>query len=224
MNDKQNDDLDDATIIVSKQELDEATTIVSKHVIDDSTIIVSKQHIDDSTVIVSKKVVDDLTAPLDEATIVFGGLSSVEEETITNSNPMEENTISSTRTGDTFHEFTFTGTGEPAPTPTKAIPIVEAIQEPDAELKVETFVNPDVANKKLKITKVEQSEQLTIPEYDDRIIRTAPPAPKANSLNDAAKLMKKNERRAKQGMTTVIAVIVGAALIGAVIAILLNGK
>lgn len=210
MNDKQNDDIDEATIIVSKQELDEATTIVSK------------QPVDDATIIVRKPAVDDFTAPLDEATIVVGGFSALEEDTVTNSNPMEENTISSTRTGDTSQENTFTGTGEPAPTPTTAIPVVQVEPEPDAELRVETFIDPDAANQKLRLTKVESSEPLVIPAYDDRIVRT--PAPKANSLNDAAKLMKKNERRAKQGLITVVSVIIGAALIGAVIAILLNGK
>ena len=209
MNDK-NDDIDEATIIVSKQELD------------DATIIVSKQPIDDATIIVKKPISDDLTAPLDEATLVVGGISSLEEETITNSNPMEENTISSTRTGDTAQETTFTGTGEPAPTPTSVIPIVQPEPEPDAELKVETFIDPERANESLRLTKVESSESINIPAYDDRIIRT--PAPKVNSLNDAAKLMKKNERRAKQGIITVVSVILGAALIGAVIAILLNGK
>lgn len=167
--------------------------------------------------------IDDATAALDEATIVVGGLSSVEEETITNSNPMEENTISSTGTGDRELEFSFTGTGEPTPTPTKAIPIVEAVSETDAELKVETFIDPDVANENLRINKVEQTKNLNLPEYDDRIIRTVPSNSKTNSLNDAAKLMKKNDRRAKAGIVTIALVILGAALIGSVVAILVTG-
>jgi hypothetical protein len=199
MNENQKNDIDDATIIVSKKELDEATTIVSK------------------------QIVEDVTAALDEATIVVGGLNSVEEETITNSNPINEDTISSTRTGDHDSEFTFTGTGEPAPTPTRAIPIVQASPEPDAELKVEDFIDPDVANETLRINKVEQTKNLNLPEYDDRIIRTAPANTKVNSLNDAAKLMKKNDRRAKTGIITVTLVILGAALIGSVAAILVNG-
>ncbi len=194
-----------------------------KNDIDDATEIISKKQLDDSTTIMSELLEDDATAGLDEATIVVGGFNSVEEETITNSNPMDENTISSTRTGEHDSEFTFTGTGEPVPTPTRAIPIVQASPEPDAELKIENFIDPDVANETLKINKIEETKNLNLPEYDDRIIRTAPINPKVNSLNDAAKLMKKNDRRAKAGIITVALVILGAALIGSVAAILVNG-
>lgn len=194
-----------------------------KNDIDDATEIISKKQLDDSTTIMSELLEDDATAGLDEATIVVGGFNSVEEETITNSNPMDENTISSTRTGEHDSEFSFTGTGEPAPTPTRAIPIVETPLEPDAALKVEAFIDPDVANETLKINKIEETKNLNLPEYDDRIIRTAPINPKVNSLNDAAKLMKKNDRRAKAGIITVALVILGAALIGSVAAILVNG-
>ena len=107
-----------------------------KNDIDDATEIISKKQLDDSTTIMSELLEDDATAGLDEATIVVGGFNSVEEETITNSNPMDENTISSTRTGEHDSEFTFTGTGEPVPTPTRAIPIFQASPEPDAELKI----------------------------------------------------------------------------------------
>lgn len=184
----------------------------------------NNEDIDDATAVLSNQIIDDTTALIDEATIVVGGLSSVEEETVTNSNPMEENTISSTRTGESGKDFTFTGTGEAAPTPTRAIEIVESIPEPDAALNVESFVNPDVANQELKVNKIAQAQVLDIPEYDDRIVRTPPVSTRPNTLNDAAKLMNKNERRAKQGMLTVIIVVLGAALIGAVIAVLVNGN
>jgi hypothetical protein len=89
----------------------------------------------------------------------------------------------------------------------------------DAELKVETFVNPEVALQAQRITTIQPlSEVPSRPAYEV-------PVPKPNALNDAAKLMKKNQQRAaSQGATTVILVIVGAILIGATLAILLNGN
>ena len=182
-----------------------------------------KSELDDATAIISNPEFDDATeviSSIDEATFVVSGTSSVEEETITNSNPLEENTISSpTNTGGRLSENSFTRSDEPAaPTPTKLIPIVEPELEPDAVLQIETYVDPDQANLGLKVNKINApTPQAVIPKFEA-------PAPKGNALGDAAKLMKKNERRAKQGFTTIAAVVIGAALIGATAAILLNGN
>ena len=182
-----------------------------------------KSELDDATAIISNPELDDATeviSSIDEATFVVSGTSSVEEDTITNSNPLEENTISSpTNTGGHLTENSFTRSGEPAaPTPTKLIPIVEAEPEPDAVLQVETYIDPDQANLGLKVNKIDApTPEAVIPKFEA-------PVPKGNALGDAAKLMKKNERRAKQGFTTIAIVVLGAVLIGATAAILLNGN
>ena len=175
--------------------------------------------LNDATEIIPHHTLDSATEVIDEATVVVSGVTSVEEETITNSNPVEENTVSSpTRTGDTGQSYTGS-TEAPAPVPTRAIPIVSEEVQPDAELKVETFVDPEVALQAQRITPIQPlSEVPTRPAYEV-------PVPKPNALNDAAKLMKKNQKRAaSQGATTIILVIVGATLIGATLAILLNGN
>jgi len=178
-----------------------------------------KSDLDDATEIISHQTLDGATEVIDEATVVVSGVTSVEEETVTNSKPVEENTISSpTRTGDTGQ--TFTGSAETsAPVPTRAIPIISEAVQPDAELKVEAFVDPEVALQSQRITKIQPlSEVPSRPAYEV-------PVPKPNALNDAAKLMKKNQKRAaSQGSTTIILVVVGATLIGATLAILLNGN
>jgi hypothetical protein len=175
--------------------------------------------LNDATEIIPHHTLESATEVIDEATVVVSGVTSVEEETITNSKPMEENTVSSpTRTGDTGQSFTGS-TEAPAPVPTRAIPIVSEEIQPDVELKVETFVDPEVALQAQRVTTIQPlSEVPSRPAYEV-------PVPKPNALNDAAKLMKKNQKRAaSQGSTTLILVVVGATLIGATLAILLNGN
>jgi hypothetical protein len=175
--------------------------------------------LNDATEIIPHHTLESATEVIDEATVVVSGVTSVEEETITNSKPMEENTVSSpTRTGDTGQSFTGS-TEAPAPVPTRAIPIVSEEIQPDVELKVETFVDPEVALQAQRVTTFQPlSEVPSRPAYEV-------PVPKPNALNDAAKLMKKNQKRAaSQGSTTLILVVVGATLIGATLAILLNGN
>ncbi|MEY4553747.1 MAG: hypothetical protein RL197_174 [Actinomycetota bacterium] len=175
--------------------------------------------LNDATVIIPHHTLESATEVIDEATVVVSGVTSVEEETITNSKPVEENTVSSpTRTGDTGQSFTGS-TEAPAPIPTRAIPIVSEDVQPDIELKVETFVDPEVALQAQRVTTIQPlSEVPSRPAYEV-------PVPKPNALNDAAKLMKKNQKRAaSQGSTTLILVVVGATLIGATLAILLNGN
>jgi hypothetical protein len=175
--------------------------------------------LNDATEIIPHHTLESATEVIDEATVVVSGVTSFDEETITNSKPVEENTVSSpTRTGDTGQSFTGS-TEAPAPVPTRAIPIVSEEVQPDVELKVETYVDPEVALQAQRVTTIQPlSEVPSRPVYEV-------PVPKPNALNDAAKLMKKNQKRAaRQGSTTLILVVVGATLIGATLAILLNGN
>jgi hypothetical protein len=229
MSDKNNDDLDDATILVSKSELDDATILVSKSDLDDATILVSKSDLDDATILVSKSDLDDATilvskSELDEATITVSGANGLEEATVTTGGFIEENT----QTGDSFGNQPFTGTFTQGPNgfettdgPIPSVPELKAAEEVDAVLKVEDFVNPDEANKPFAIRKIEKESD----DFQERVKNKVATGNVGNPLGDAAKLMKVNEKRKKMGGLTVVSlVVVGVLLIGLTIAVLVFSK
>ena len=238
MNDKNPDNIDEATIIVSGNSIDDATVIVSKNAIDDATVIVSKNVVDDATIIVNKNVVDDatvivskklieeeLSAPvedLDERTIVVGGLSSLEEATITTSGHLDE----STTTAPTGHSANAgmpisTNSFETLPPSTRPITTVTPIvEEEDAVLQIESYQDPDEVNAALKVTKVK-------PESDELVerlgVRRDAPTPSNNRMHEAAQRLKAMEKKPakSQGKIAIAAAVIGAVAIGGLVAIVL---
>lgn len=229
MSDKNNDELDDATILVSKADLDDATILVSKADLDDATILVSKADLDDATILVSKSDLDDATilvskSELDEATITVSGANGLEEATVTTGGFIEENT----QTGDSFGNQPFTGTFTQGPNgfettdgPLPSVPELKAAEEVDAVLKVEEYVDPEKANQEFAIRRLRQEND----EFQERVRNLAASGNVGNPLGDAARLMKVNEKRKKMsGLTVVSLVVVGVLLIGLTVAILVFSK
>ena len=241
MSDKNNDELDDATILVSKSDLDDATILVSKTDLDDATIFVSKADLDDATILVSKADLDDATilvskadlddatilvskSELDEATITVSGANGLEEATVTTGYFIEENT----QAGDGFGNQPFTGTFTQGPngfestdSPLPSVPELKTQEEQDAVLKVEQYVDPEQANKQFAIRKIKQESD----EFQERVKNKVATGNIGNPLGDAAKLMKVNEKRKKMnGLTVVSLVVVGVLLIGLTVAILVFSR
>jgi hypothetical protein len=241
MSDKNKDELDDATILVSKSDLDDATILVSKADLDDATILVSKADLDDATILVSKADLDDATilvskadlddatifvskSELDEATITVSGANGLEEATVTTGGFVEENT----QTGDSFGNQPFTGTFTQGPNgfeatdgPIPSVPELKVEEEQDAILTVEEYVDPDKANKKFAIRKIKQESD----EFQERVKNKVASGNIGNPLGDAARLMKVNEKRKKMnGLTVVSLVVVGVLLIGLTVAILVFSR
>jgi flagellin-like hook-associated protein FlgL len=253
MNDKnQNDDIDEATIVVSAHELDDATIVVSKkqleaelaaaqaNDLDDATIVVSKKQLeaelaaaeaeslDDATIVVSKKQLEaELVAleteVLDEATVVVSGKSLLEEATITTSGQIDESTTTAPNGGINSHGFgnttnTFETLGEPAPLTRPITTVIPTVEEPDAEIVVETYVDPDEANEAKKTRRlVSESDELIERLSGNRGTSGA----SSNRLHEAAERLRAMEKPAKsQSKVALSAAIIGALAIGGLIAIL----
>jgi hypothetical protein len=229
MSDKNKDELDDATILVSKSDLDDATILVSKADLDDATILVSKADLDDATILVSKADLDDATilvskSELDEATITVSGANGLEEATVTTGGFVEENT----QTGDSFGNQPFTGTFTQGPNGFEAtdgsipsVPELKVEEEQDAILTVEEYVDPAKANQEFAIRRLRPESD----EFQERVKNKVASGNIGNPLGDAARLMKVNEKRKKMnGLTVVSLVVVGVLLIGLTVAILVFSR
>lgn len=160
---------------------------------------------------------------LEEATIVVSRVSSVNEETITNTDPMNEETVTGDRSKETSVTNTFTeGSGytPDLPLPPSEIPKLEVVVEQDAVLQVETFVDPEKANEDLRIRPLEKDKD----EFIERIKENRPEVRQTtNVLHDASRLLDQSQKRAaSQSAGVIIAVVIGALLIGATIAVLVN--
>lgn len=229
MSDKNKDELDDATILVSKADVDDATILVSKADLDDATILVSKADLDDSTILVSKSDLDDATilvskSELEEATITVSGANGLEEATVTTGGFVEENT----QTGDGFGNQPFTATFTEGPNgfettgdSVESVPELKAMEEVDAVLTVEEYVDPEKANQEFAIRKIRQEND----DFQERVKNKVATGNIGNPLGDASRLMQVNEKRKKMnGLAVVSLVVVGVLLIGLTLAILVFSR
>lgn len=194
---------------MEKDELDDKTIIVPRGEVDDSTIVVPRGQTDDATIVVPREKVDD-------ATIVVN--RNVEDATISFSRPLEENTVTGVSGPQNFTN-SFENSLQVAPR-TSEIGIVPSEEiEPDAELQIEEYVDPEAEIQKTR------SQTITTSNIDLSIPATTPTdsqKPKS-ALHDAQKLMKKNKvRSASNSKIAVIAVFVGVALIGLTLAVLIR--
>jgi hypothetical protein len=191
----ENDELDDKTIVVPRGEIDDATIVVPRDQLDDATIVVPRD-IDDATVVVKR--------PIEDATISF-------------SRPVEDNTVTGASGPQNFTN-SFEDSLPVAPTSEINVVNIEDVEE-DAELKIETYVDPEEEIRKTRSQKI-SSENINLSEDS----ATPNPAAKPKSaLHDAQKLMQKNKvRSAGSSKVALIAVFVGVALIGLTLAVLIK--
>lgn len=188
------EELDDKTIVVSRGQIDDATIVVPRESFDDATIVVARDQVDDGTVVVKRQVED--------ATISF-------------SKPVDENTV----TGASGPQTVTNSFEESLPvTPTGTTGAV-VVEEEDAELQIEEYVDPEAVIRKTKTQKITTSN-INLSEGSVKPVET--PKPKS-ALHDAQKLMNKNKARsASNSKIAVIAVFIGVALIGLTLAVLIK--
>lgn len=190
------DELDDKTIDVPRGQLDDATIVVPREALDDATIVVPRDQVDDATIVVKRQV--------EEATISF-------------SKPLEENTITGASGPQNFTN-SFEDSLPVAPTTEINVVNIEAVEE-DAELQIETFINPEEEIRKTKTQKI-SSSNIDLSSPETKSTETAKPK---SALHDAQKLMKKNKARsASNSKVALIAVFIGVALIGITLAVLVK--
>lgn len=175
--------------------------------LDEATFLASRSEIDESTFVV------DGNSELDESTV--SGASSPTENTDTNGNSVgyssDSNGISSTFTDPSAN-------AAPAPLPTAQVSLPQ-VEEVDAVLNIETYVDPEEANRELRERPLEREE-------DEEISRTlttsTPRATTTSRQHNESQLMKINERRKRQqGLVVISVAVLGALAIGSTLAFLL---
>jgi hypothetical protein len=176
--------------------------------LDEATFLASRSEIDESTFVV------DGSSELDESTV--SGASNPTENTDTNGNSVgyssDSNGISSTFTDPSANSA-------PAPLPNAQVSLPQ-VEEVDAVLNIETYVDPEEANR-------DKRERKLVREEDEEISRTlngpcVPVAPTSSRMYNESQLMKINERRKRQqGLVVISVAVLGALAIGATLAFLL---
>lgn len=190
------DELDDKTIVVPRNQLDDATIVVPRESLDDATIVVPRDQVDDATIVVSREIED--------ATISF-------------SKPLEENTVTGASGPQNFTN-SFEDSLPAAPTTEINVVNIEVVEE-DAELNIETYINPEDEIRKTKTQKI-SSSNIDLSEPSATSTEAAKPK---SALHDAQKLMNKNKARsASNSKVALIAVFIGVALFGLTLAVLIK--
>lgn len=188
------DELDDKTIVVSRDQIDDATIVVPRESLDDATIVVARDQVDEGTIVVKRQV---------------------EDVTISFSKPVDENTVTGTSGPQTITN-SFEDSLPVTPTGTTGAVVVE---EEDADLQIEEYVDPEAVIRKTKSQKITTSN---INLSEGSVKPAESPKPKS-ALHDAQKLMNKNKARsASNSKIAVIAVFIGVALIGLTLAVLIK--
>ena len=188
------DELDDKTIVVSRGQIDDATIVVPRESLDDATIVVPREQVEDGTIVLKR--------PVEDATISF-------------SKPVDENTVTGA-SGPQTYTHSFEESLPVTPTGTTGALVVE---EEDAALQIEEYVDPEVVIRKTKTQRITTSH-INLSEGEAKPSATAKPR---SALHDAQKLMNKNKvRSASNSKIAVIAVFIGVALIGLTLAVLIR--